>query len=150
MTSKTICHRKSSTTQGCNTLYMDFTVKTPVSVNFHLTFSTISSSKESIYQGHTIASLPYPFPSCYSIVELKTSWNKETCIHVALGNFIFFPIWFGIILYINRWFVINERYNFSLLLFMITWFFLFKIKSHFAIYNTPSRFYDYMVSKPMA
>ena len=46
---------------------------------------------------------------CYSIVELKTSWNKETCILVELGNFIFFPIWFEIVLYINRWFVINER-----------------------------------------
>ena len=29
---------------------------------------------------------------CYSIVELETSWEKETCIHVELGNFIFFPI----------------------------------------------------------
>ena len=47
--------------------------------------------------------------TCYSIVELETSWNKETCIHVELGNFIFFLIWFGIVLYINRWFVINER-----------------------------------------
>ena len=43
---------------------------------------------------------------CYSIVELKTSWKKESCIHVELGNFIFFPIWFEIVL--NRWFVINE------------------------------------------
>ena len=42
---------------------------------------------------------------CYSIVELETSWKKETYIHVELGNFIFFPIWFGIVLYINRWFV---------------------------------------------
>ena len=50
---------------------------------------------------------------CYSIVELETSWKKETFIHVELGNFISFPIWFGIVLYINRWFVINERYNFS-------------------------------------
>ena len=51
---------------------------------------------------------------CYSIVELETSWEQETCIHVELGNFIFFPIWFGIVLYIiNRWFVINEKYNFS-------------------------------------
>ena len=33
--------------------------------------------------------------------------------HVELGNFIFFLIWFGIVLYINRLFVINERYNFS-------------------------------------
>ena len=49
----------------------------------------------------------------YSIVELETSWKKETCIHVELGNFIFFPIWFRIVLYINRWFVINERYSFS-------------------------------------
>ena len=46
---------------------------------------------------------------CYSIVELETSLEKETsCIHVELGNFIFFPIWFGIVLYINGWFVINE------------------------------------------
>ena len=29
---------------------------------------------------------------CYSIVELKTSWEKETCIHVELENFIVFPI----------------------------------------------------------
>ena len=49
----------------------------------------------------------------YSIVELETSWEKEIFILVELGNFIFFPIWFGIFLYINRWFVINERYNFS-------------------------------------
>ena len=46
----------------------------------------------------------------YSIVE---SWKKETCIHVKLGNFIFFLIWFGIVLYINRWFAINEIYSFS-------------------------------------
>ena len=39
---------------------------------------------------------------CYSIVEFETSWNKETCIHVELGNFIFFPILLGIVLYINR------------------------------------------------
>ena len=52
--------------------------------------------------------------NCYSIVELKTSWGKETCIHVELGNFIFFPIWFRIVLYINRLFVINEKYNSSL------------------------------------
>ena len=45
---------------------------------------------------------------CYNIVELETSWEKETCIHVELGNFIFFPIWFRIVLYINRLFVINE------------------------------------------
>ena len=49
----------------------------------------------------------------YSIVELETSWENKTCIHVELRNFIFFSIWFGIVLYINRWFVINERYNFS-------------------------------------
>ena len=47
---------------------------------------------------------------CYSIVELETSWEKETCIHVELGNFIFVPIWFWIVLYINRLFVINETY----------------------------------------
>ena len=41
------------------------------------------------------------------------SWIKETCIHVKLGNFIFFSIWFSIVLYINRWFVINKRYSFS-------------------------------------
>ena len=57
---------------------------------------------------------------CYSIVELETSRNKETCIHVELENFILFPIWFGIVLYINRWFEINERYNLSLQLSMIT------------------------------
>ena len=39
---------------------------------------------------------------CYSIVELETSWEKEICIYVELGNFIFFPIWFEIVLYINR------------------------------------------------
>ena len=50
---------------------------------------------------------------CYSIVELETSWEKETCIHVELGNFIVFLIWLGIVLYINRWFVINEKFNFS-------------------------------------
>ena len=53
------------------------------------------------------------FTSCYSIVELETSWEKETCIHVWLGNFIFFSIWFGIVLYINRLFVINENCNSS-------------------------------------
>ena len=50
--------------------------------------------------------------NCYSIVELETSWKKETCIHVELGNFIFFPFWFGIVLYINRFLVINDRYSF--------------------------------------
>ena len=49
---------------------------------------------------------------CYSIVELETSWKKETCIHVKLGNFVFFPILFGIVLYINRLFVINKKYSF--------------------------------------
>ena len=39
---------------------------------------------------------------CYSIVELETSWENEICIYVELGNFIFFPIWFEIVLYINR------------------------------------------------
>ena len=37
-------------------------------------------------------------------------------MHVELGNlenFIFFPIWFRIVLYINRLFVINEKYNSS-------------------------------------
>ena len=51
---------------------------------------------------------------CYSIVELETSWEKETCISVELGSFIFFPIWFEIVLYINRVFVFNEKYNFFL------------------------------------
>ena len=50
---------------------------------------------------------------CYSIVELETSWEKETCIHVELGNLMIFPIWFRIVLYINRLFVINDNYNFS-------------------------------------
>ena len=50
---------------------------------------------------------------CHSIVELETCWEKETCIHVELGNFIFFPIWFMIVLYINRLFVINKAHNFS-------------------------------------
>ena len=50
---------------------------------------------------------------CYSIVELETRWEKETCTHVELGNFIFFPIWFSIVLYINRWSVIKEKNNFS-------------------------------------
>ena len=50
---------------------------------------------------------------CYSIVELETRWEKETCTHVELGNFIFFPIWFRIVLYINRWFVIKEKNKFS-------------------------------------
>ena len=39
---------------------------------------------------------------CYSIVELETSWEKEICIYVELGNFIFFPILFGIVLFLNR------------------------------------------------
>ena len=39
---------------------------------------------------------------CYSIVELETSWKKEICIYIELGNFIFFPILFGIVLYIKR------------------------------------------------
>ena len=47
---------------------------------------------------------------CYSIVELETSWEKETCIHVELRNFIFL-IWFRIVLYIDRLFVINEKHN---------------------------------------
>ena len=51
--------------------------------------------------------------SCYSIVELETSWEKETCIHVELRNFILFSIWFRIVLYINRLFVINEKHNSS-------------------------------------
>ena len=68
-----------------------------------------------------------PLEKCYSIVELETSWNKETCIHIELGNFVFFPIWFGIFLYITRWFVINEGHNFF-----------------------PSIIYDYMVSEPRA
>ena len=46
---------------------------------------------------------------CYSIVELQISWEKEICIHVELGNFIFFLIWFGVVLYINRLFEINEN-----------------------------------------
>ena len=46
---------------------------------------------------------------CYSIVELETSWENEICILVELGNFIFFPILFRIVLYINRLFVINEK-----------------------------------------
>ena len=50
---------------------------------------------------------------CYSIVELSTSREKETCIHVELGNFIFFPILFSIVLYINRLFEINVKYNSS-------------------------------------
>ena len=50
---------------------------------------------------------------CYSIVELETSWEKETCIHVELGTFIFFPLWFKIVLYRNRLFVINEKQNSS-------------------------------------
>ena len=52
---------------------------------------------------------------CYSIIELETSWEKETCIHVELenvGTFIFFSIWFKIVLYIdNRLFVINKKHN---------------------------------------
>ena len=46
---------------------------------------------------------------CYSIVELETLWKKKTWVHVGLGNFIFFPIWFRIVLHINRLFVINEK-----------------------------------------
>ena len=57
---------------------------------------------------------------CYSIVELVISWEKETCIHVELGNFIFIPIWLRIILYINRLFVINEKTQFFLQLSLIT------------------------------
>ena len=45
---------------------------------------------------------------CYSIVEIKTGWEKETCIHVELGNPIFFYIWFGFVLY--RLPMINEIY----------------------------------------
>ena len=48
-----------------------------------------------------------------SIVELKTNWEKETCIYVELGNFIFFSIWFEIVLSIKWVFVFNEKYNFS-------------------------------------
>ena len=55
----------------------------------------------------------------YSIVELETSWEKETCIHVELENFILFPIWFRIVLYINRLFVINEKTQFFLQLSLI-------------------------------
>ena len=65
---------------------------------------------------------------CYSIVELETSWEKEICIHVELGNFIFFPIWFRIVLYINRLFVINEKTQFFLHLSLIT---IFIRMSHF-------------------
>ena len=57
---------------------------------------------------------------CYSIVELETSWEMETCIHVELGNFIFIPFWFRIVLYINRLFVINEKIQFFLQLSLIT------------------------------
>ena len=46
---------------------------------------------------------------CYSIVELETSWKKETCIHVELGNIIFFSIRFEIVLYINRLFVVETK-----------------------------------------
>ena len=28
----------------------------------------------------------FVFANCYSIVELETSWEKETCIHVELGT----------------------------------------------------------------
>ena len=45
------------------------------------------------------------------INKLETTWEKEIYIQVELGNFIFFPIWFGIVLYINRLFVINEKYT---------------------------------------
>ena len=54
-----------------------------------------------------------PNVQCYSIVELETSWKNESCIHVELGNFIFFLVWFVIVLYINKWFVINETNCFS-------------------------------------
>ena len=50
---------------------------------------------------------------CYSIVELEASWKNETYIHVKLGNFIFFPIWFRIVLYINKLFVITKKFNSS-------------------------------------
>ena len=50
---------------------------------------------------------------CYSIVELENNWKKETCIHVKLGNFIFFLFLLWIVLYIIRLFVINEIHNFS-------------------------------------
>ena len=39
---------------------------------------------------------------CYSIVKLENNREKEICIYVELGNFIFFPIWFVIVLYINK------------------------------------------------
>ena len=57
---------------------------------------------------------------CYSIVELETSWENETCIHVELGNFIFFSNWFKIVLYINRLFVIHGKIQFFLQLSLIT------------------------------
>ena len=62
---------------------------------------------------NNIRSIRNKYESCYSIVELETSWKKETCIPVELGNFSFFPIWFEIILYINSLFMSNDRYNFS-------------------------------------
>ena len=66
---------------------------------------------------------------CYSIVELETTWKKETCIHVVeLGNFIFFPIGFRIVLYINRLFVINEKIEFFLQLSLITRYQSFRLK----------------------
>ena len=33
---------------------------------------------------------------CYSIVELETRWEKETCIHVELENFISFLFGLGL------------------------------------------------------
>ena len=65
--------------------------------------------------------LAYNSNNCYSIVELETSWEKETCIHVELENFIVFPICLGIVLYINRLFVINDTQIF-LQLILITWY----------------------------
>ena len=56
----------------------------------------------------------FVYGACYSVVELETSWEKESCIEVELGNFFLFPFWFGIVLYINRLFVINEYRQFFL------------------------------------
>ena len=51
---------------------------------------------------------------CYSIVELETSCEKDSCIYIELGNFLLFPFLFGIVLYINRLFMINEYAQFFL------------------------------------
>ena len=61
----------------------------------------------------------YLVEECYSIEELETSWEKEIFIQVELGNFIFFFIWFEIVLYINRFPMVNENRIFPSIHFLL-------------------------------